>query len=196
MSGSNRESKERHMPVVVYRQPWFWAIIIAVVAILGFVVVIAASNDRTDTDSTTIVQQPAPANGTHVVPVPNGSTTTQPAPPAEPAEPAKPAEPRIIRERQTIIRERPVPVPVPVPAEKPLDTSDFQSTGLPRQMRFHDKTWQGATVSNIEATRLRPIGTNQDGAEVLVEVTATEPYDTVFIAVPDEAGAYVRYRAR
>src|SRR5262245_20356003 len=111
------------MPVVVYRQPWFWAVLVAVAAILGFVIVIAASSpDRNATDSTTIVQQPSSTPEPpepQVVPVPTtpstpSTVTTPPAEPVRPERPAAPAKPApapkpqpptIIREKTVIIRE-------------------------------------------------------------------------------------------
>ncbi len=115
------------MPVVVYRQPWFWAVVIAVVALLTFGIVIAASGPNRDAnDTTTVIQQPSPQPETAVVPVPTpglggtgsaGSTTAPTPAPARPEEPerpvrpatppptARPEPPQVIRERTVIIRE-------------------------------------------------------------------------------------------
>ena len=184
------------MPVIVYRQPWFWAIVIAVVAILGFVVVIAASNtDRTATDSTTIVQQPSPSATPPVVPFPgNTAEPAEPSPPAEPAEPALP--PKVIREREVIVK--PVPVPVPAQPSNPpaLDTSEFQNTGLPKQMKFDDHAWKATTIAKMDARTLKSLGTTDTGVEIWVDLSAREPYTTIYVAVPDEDGAYVRYTLR
>ena len=119
------------MPVVVYRQPWFWAVIVGLAAVLIFAVVIGASGPgRRDQDTTTIVQQPSPAPApAPVVPVPSpqaipvpspGISTSRPAAPSQPVAPARPAQPKqpapartakapapqVIHEKTVIIREK------------------------------------------------------------------------------------------
>lgn len=212
------------MPVVVYRQPWFWAVVIAVVAILGFVVVIAASNrDRADSDTTTIVQQPAPDPGTNVVPVPGGTTQSQPAEPAEPAEPVQPQEPakpvqpsqpapQVTERERVIVREREVPVPVPVPSGEPNQTpsrapsttppapagagDEFQNTGLKRTLQFNNNAWRAQSTVPMDETQLKSAGIAEDSTELFAEANAQEPYTTLYVPVPDQAGTYVRYSRR
>lgn len=195
------------MPVAVHRQPWFWAVIIAVAAILGFVVVIAASNRDREADSTTIVQQPAPAPDTTVVPVPgtSGSNTPQtPPPPVEPERPVEPARPATPPVKERVI-EKVVPVPVPVPSggtpgatpPGPAGAGDeFQNTGLKRTVQFNNNTFRAQSRATMEESQLKSAGVTEDSVEVFVEMNATEPYTTFYVPIPDEEGAYVRYTRR
>ncbi len=100
----------------VHRQPWFWAILAAVVALFIFTMAIVASNRGDAPDSTTVVQAPSPPDSPEIVPFPPpGAPATpppaeptqpvEPSPPAAPAEPTQPASPPVVRER-TIIIER------------------------------------------------------------------------------------------
>jgi len=101
------------MPVVWYRQPWFWAVIVAVAAIFIFGMVIAASgpNRQAGGDTTTVVQQPAPApaeNETYIpVPVPAPSASAPSATPAPPVQPARPAQPEKPAKERVIVKEQP-----------------------------------------------------------------------------------------
>lgn len=207
------------MPVVIYRQPWFWAVIIAVVAVLGFVVVIAASNRDRAGDSTTIVQQPAPSPSPNspIVPVPStGSgnmTTPQPAQPEEPVRPERPAEPAQpttpqVKER-VIVKEKAVPVPVPVPSPAPSNPmpsttppgpsvadDEFQNTGLQRTLRFNDATWRASSTVPMDESQLRSAGISENSTELFVETNAREPFTMVYVPIPDQEGMYVRYNRR
>lgn len=200
------------MPVVIYRQPWFWAVVIAVVAVLGFVIAIGASSkDRTADNSTTIVQQPSPAPNPSVVPVPTPGANTpppsaepvQPVQPERPVEPAKPAPPQV--KERVIIKEKPVPVPVPVtPPPGPKTTApstpgaadQFENTGLARTLRFNDRNWRASSTVTMDETQLKSVGVSENSTELFAEMNATEPYTTLYVPVPDEAGKYVRYQVR
>ena len=188
------------MPVVIYRQPWFWAVIIAVAAVLGFVVVIAASNrDRAAENSTTIVQQPSAPDTPTIVPTPAPETPsgiTPPAPveperPERPEDPAKPAPPPTVKER-VIIREKAVPVPVPAPPGA-NDNEEFQDTGLKRGLKWEDATWRASNKVTMDETQLKSAGMTENSTELFVEVNAVPPFSTVYVPVPDHAGTFVRY---
>jgi outer membrane biosynthesis protein TonB len=196
------------MPVVIYRQPWFWAVIIAVVAILGFVIVTAASNkDRAADSSTTIVQQPAPSTTPNpaVVPVPTPSVTpstpsqpVSPVPPVKPVEPAKPAPP-VVKEK-VIVKEKPVPVPVPVPSTPSTSTpssngtaDQFGHTGVSRTLRLEGQRWKANGTVDMDATQLKSAGVSENSTEMFADTNATEPYTTLYVPVPDQAGKYVRF---
>lgn len=206
------------MPVPAYRQPWFWAVIVAVAAILGFVIVTAASNpERNAGDSTTIVQQPSAAPEPQAVPVPvTPSTPSSPStvtpPPAEPVRPerpvapAKPApapKPTVIKEKTVIIREghpstAPVPpgpqaTPAPTPAPAP---GTFLDTGMPKDLTFNDSTFRAQDTTTMTQDQLKSIGTAADGTELFVSANATEPYQSVLAVVPGETDKYVRYQVK
>jgi outer membrane biosynthesis protein TonB len=192
------------MPVVIYRQPWFWAVIVAIVAIMGFVIVTAASSrDHAADSSTTIVQQPTPTTTPNpaVVPVPTPSVTpsmpttpVSPVPPVKPAEPAKPAPP-VVKEK-VIVKEQPVPVPVPVPTPgipSNGNRDEFGNTGVSRRLRLDGQRWKANATIDMDATQLKSAGISENSTEMFADTNATEPYTTLYVPVPDQAGKYVRF---
>lgn len=208
----------------VHRQPWFWAIVAAVVALFIFTLAIVASN-RDAPDSTTVVQAPSPPNSPEIVPFPPPGTDTVP-PPAEPTPPAPPTEPSppVVRERTIIVerdgeeeasgegessrnqapgRERSETAPAgrkaPRPQQSAPDTPsqrEFRSTGMPVELRFEGESWKAAEERMIADpdAELRTIGMAEDGAEVYVRKGAKEPYDRILVPLLDEEGKYVEYR--
>jgi hypothetical protein len=215
------------MPVVVYRQPWFWGLIVALCALLVFGVVSLASNsNREEPQSTTIVQQPAPPpapspSSPAIIPVPGPSVSSiPPAPPVRPVEPARPAEPKsatgsglptIIKQVPQIIKEKTVVIREKAPAKPDSSNSSpnglspsgpasgapslFQDTGLPKEFRFEDGRWRAmGTVTIADSSTLQSAGTSDDGQALWARSTATEPYTTLLVQVPEEMGRYVQYR--
>jgi hypothetical protein len=214
------------MPVVVYRRPWFWGVVIAAVAILTFTVIIAASGpDRDRREPDVIVQPPAqpapvPPPGVQVAPMPAphlqpapepapappGVTIrpapAEPAPSAAPARPARPASPPPAAKARPpqVIREKTVIIPEPVPRATPGAPAAalFRDTGLPREIRFDSARYQAASTMTVTApeTELTAIELAEDGTALYVTVNAQPPYQTVLAAVPDQEGVYVLYRRR
>lgn len=183
----------------VYRRPWFWAVIIAVAAVLVFAVVIAANSpDRVGTDSTTVIQQPSPTDPAPAVtplpvPAPAAAPAPAPVPPQEPALAKEPQvttiiKPEVVREKTVIIRE----------PRTPPGTAFFRNTRLPKELRFEDHPWTARDTVTVEdpAAELISAGQTEDGKELFVRTEDREPYDSLFIAVPDQTRLFVEYQIK
>lgn len=166
----------------VYRRPWFWAVIIAVAAILVFAVVIAANSpDRVGTDSTTVIQRPSPAEPPPAVtPAPIPAPAVTPPATTPPQEPPVTTiiKPEVVREKTVIIREPRTP---PGPAL-------LRNTRLPRELRFEERQWTARDTVTVgdPALELTSVGLTPDGKELFVRVDDREPYDSLFVIVPDQ----------
>lgn len=201
--------------IVVYRQPWFWGVMIALVAVFAGAIMINASSPRQNREDTTIVQQPAPASNPAVVAtvpttVPTTSTfpatpaPVSPAPTARTVAPARPAPPVIVREKTVIIHDRGGDNPDNAPAAQgPTSTTvpaadQFQATGLPKRLRYDDARWRATSTTVVvdPDVNLTSIGTTEDGTQLFVKPGAAEPYQTVLAPVAEEPGTYVEYHRR
>lgn len=194
------------MPNVWYRQPWFWAILVVVPAILGFTLMIAASGRNRDQSKTTVVQAPpAPpvrdSGDTTVVTTPapaEPAPTVTPAPVVEqpaprvipppvvstrPAQPARSPAPTIVRER-TVIRE-------PQP-----ESRETTRPALPADPPGSSRTTPGGAAKDFQQTGLmdrtryggnswRAVTTVEvaDPATELTSVGTSDNGDTVFVSV-------------
>jgi hypothetical protein len=190
------------MPTEIYRRPWFWAAILALIAVLVFGIVIAASGpDRNAEGTTTVVQTPPPAPESAapapIIPVPPPSmppVVSAPAPspvlperPAAPAPVLKPPPPQIVREKTVIIREKAPKASPPKPATPAPDpgssippgpsasrgaTDEFGATGLPKQVRYDDLQWQAAKTMTVQ---------NPD--QTLQQIGTTEDGTAIYVSV-------------
>jgi outer membrane biosynthesis protein TonB len=194
-----------------YRRPWFWALVMAIVAVFAFGVIIAASSPDRERSTTTVVQTPPdPAPTPRVVPapvIPGPSVAPTPAPPVAPVTPVTPAPPapppRVITKVEKVpvpvIRERTVVVPVPESSGTGAGTGTlFRDTNLPARIHFDDTNWQATSTTTVDAPEdlLKEVGTADDGTKLYVSINATEPYQSLVAPVTGKTGVYVQYQRR
>jgi outer membrane biosynthesis protein TonB len=200
------------MPVIVnrpvYRQPWLWGVILALVALLTIVFMIAATTPQ-GSENTTVVS-PAPGTVTTPAPIataPQPTVVEKPVPVPVPV----PGKTQVVEKpvpvpgpTKTKVIEKPVPVPatpestpnpsVSSPESAPEQT--YRDTGLPRQVRFEDRNWKatGILMGPESDQHLVPADdVTIDGRTVYHKESSSPPYDRIYVKTEGRDNQFVVY---